>query len=168
MATTQPNELSKSLTEAEPKSKYPRNAAGQYTCTHCDKVTDRQNTMFYHLKKHAGTMDYPCTEPGCAKAFVQKSGLQQHVAQAHPNVIDKTNPYANQIYECLEPGCDHKCRMKANLQIHTARKHSPWIPTFIGTCTGCTRAFASPTAYYYHAIGCQGLMDNILSENPSL
>jgi uncharacterized Zn-finger protein len=153
MDKTQPTEMN----EIKKTTKYVRNSAGQYMCPHCDKVADRQNTMYYHIKKHLGNLDYPCTVPGCTKAFIQKGALQQHVAQAHPNVIDTTNPYANQTFDCTEPGCKHTCRMKANLQIHMARKHSPWIPIYSGTCDGCTRPFASATAYYYHAWTCEGL-----------
>ena len=139
------------------KTKYHRNEAGQFVCPECDKVTDRQNTMFYHLKKHAGDLSYKCTEVGCDRAFIQKSGLQQHVAQAHPNIKDANNPYSNQIYSCTEPGCEHTSRMKANLLIHIARKHSPWIPAYSSICTGCVKSFASATAYYYHATTCSGL-----------
>jgi uncharacterized C2H2 Zn-finger protein len=138
------------------KSKYIRNESGHFTCPHCDKVTERQNTMFYHLKKHAGDLSYRCTETGCDRAFIQKSGLQQHVAQAHPDVTDKSNPYANHMYTCPEENCDHACRMKANLMIHIARKHSPWIPAYTGSCL-CLKSFASATAYYYHATSCASL-----------
>ena len=138
------------------KSKYIRNESGHFTCPHCDKVTERQNTMFYHLKKHAGDLSYRCTEAGCDRAFIQKSGLQQHVAQAHPDVTDKSNPYANHMYTCLEENCDHACRMKENLMIHIARKHSPWIPAYTGSCL-CLKSFASATAYYYHATSCASL-----------
>ena len=157
MDKTQPTEMN----EIKKTTKYVRNNAGQYTCPHCDKVTDRQNTMYYHIKKHLGNLDYPCTVPGCTKAFIQKGALQQHVAQAHPAVVDTENPYANQIHTCTEPGCKHTCRMKANLQIHMARKHSPWIPIYSGTCVGCVRPFASATAYYYHAWTCEELKGTI-------
>lgn len=157
MDKTQPTEMN----EIKKTNKYVRNNAGQYMCPHCDKVTDRQNTMYYHIKKHLGNLDYPCTVPGCTKAFIQKGALQQHVAQTHPAVVDTENPYANQIHTCTEPGCKHTCRMKANLQIHMARKHSPWIPIYSGTCVGCVRPFASATAYYYHAWTCEGLKEPI-------
>jgi len=134
------------------RSKYTKNADGRFTCPHCEHTTAGTSGMFYHLKKHAGILDYPCTEPGCGKAFIQKSGLQQHMAQAHPSKIDATNPYSAK-YSCPHDGCDHSCTMKPNLMIHIARKHSPWIPPYTGTCL-CSQTFKSPTAYYYHAATC--------------
>lgn len=131
-------------------SKYVRNDEGLFTCPHCDKVTTRQNTMFYHLKKHAGILDYKCSVPGCTKAFIQKSGLQQHMNQVH----QASGPT---IFTCPHEGCDHTCQMKSNMVIHIARKHSPQIPVYSGTCTGCNKTFKSATAYYYHAAACAGL-----------
>ena len=125
---------------------YNRNDAGLFTCPYCDKITTRQNTMFYHLKKHAGILDYKCSVSGCTKAFIQKSGLQQHMKQVHPSI--ENQPLLN----C--PDCSHSCRMKPNMDIHIARKHSPHIPVYTGTCEGCKKSFKSATAYYYHAVLC--------------
>ena len=142
------------------KLSYTKNEIGQFICPDCDKITDRQNTMFYHLKKHAGVKNYPCTESGCQKAFIQKSGLQQHMAQAHPDIVDANNPYANQSWIC--PSCPHTCRMKSNMTIHIARKHSPWIPPYSESCSGCQQGFKSATAYYYHANSCDGIKKGLL------
>jgi hypothetical protein len=132
------------------KSKYLMNAAGLYVCPHCGETKARQNTMFYHIKKHTGTLDYPCTEPGCGKAFVQKSGLVQHRLQAHP-APDRV------MWGC--PSCDHTCPVKANMVIHIGRMHgAPRIPGVATSgcvdCSGCSKTLASPTAYYYHAVSC--------------
>lgn len=134
-------------------SKYIMNAAGLYVCPHCGETKARQNTMFYHIKKHTGTLDYPCTEPGCGKAFVQKSGLVQHRLQAHPTA-DRA------LWGC--PSCDHTCPVKANMVIHIGRMHgAPRIPGVATSgcveCSGCRKSLASPTAYYYHAVTCFGL-----------
>jgi hypothetical protein len=136
------------------KKDYIRDEEGNYLCPHCPKKTVRQNTMFYHLEKHSGETKHNCTI--CSKGFIQKSGLQQHMAQTHPEVEDPTNPYLKQEWSC--PCCEHKCRMKANMLIHIARKHAQkWIPYYTNTtttCSGCTKAFASPSAYYYHSMQC--------------
>lgn len=145
------------------KSKYTKNDEGRFTCPHCEHTTKGSSGMFYHLKKHAGILDYPCTEPGCTKAFIQKSGLQQHMAQAHSSK-DAANPYT-QTHACPHEGCDHSCSMKPNLLIHIARKHSPWIPPYTGTCTKCENTFKSATAYYYHASTCFDY-GQILTEEP--
>ena len=103
--------------------------------------------MFYHMKKHAGDFSHVCAEHGCAKTFIQKAGLQQHMAHAHPseNAIQ---------WRC--PCCDHACKMKANLLIHIGRKHgNGWVPSMDNNvCVGCAKSFSSATAYYYHAVQC--------------
>lgn len=131
---------------------YIRNAAGEFVCPHCGITKARQNTMFYHMKKHAGDLSHVCGV--CSKGFIQKSGLDQHMLQAHSSEIAGAG-----VVEHSCPCCDHSCKMKANLLIHIARKHGdgwvPSVPTASGaTCTGCERTFASPTAYYYHAAAC--------------
>jgi len=135
-----------------PKMTYIRNADGGFVCPECGEVKARQNTMFYHMKKHAGgaARTHVCKEPGCGKTFIQKSGLQQHMMQTHP--VEGQGP----AWACPEDGCDHVCRMKANLVIHIGRKHGEgWIlPLAEDGCTGCKKTFASPTAYYYHAATC--------------
>jgi len=149
-----------------PKMTYVRNDAGHFVCPECGEIKARQNTMFYHMKKHSGeeARTHVCTEPGCGKAFIQKSGLQQHMIQTHP--VEGQEP----AWSCPAAGCDHICRMKANLIIHIGRKHGDgWIPPLAdGTngCTGCKRVFASPTAYYYHAVTCftaPAIFDDILN-----
>lgn len=134
------------------KTIYIRNAAGEFVCPHCGITKARQNTMFYHMKKHAGDLSHVCTV--CSKGFIQKSGLDQHMLQAHSSAVAG-------VIEHSCPCCDHSCKMKANLLIHIARKHGDgWVPsaptTGGATCTGCARSFASPTAYFYHATACFG------------
>ncbi len=134
---------------AKPASAYTQNEKGEYVCPDCGITKNRKNTMFYHMKTHTGEKRYICTEPGCDKAFVQKSGLTQHMRQVHPE------PMTNVSHAC--PCCDHTAAIKSNLLIHIGRKHgSGWIPALEGngTCNGCARYFASPTAYFYHAISC--------------
>jgi hypothetical protein len=147
----------------QPKKDYIRNEEGLYVCPHCPKTTKRQNTMFYHLEKHSGETKHNCTV--CSKGFIQKSGLQQHMAQAHPEVEDSSNPYLTKEWSC--PCCTHVCRMKANMLIHIARKHGQkWVPTYVDTttcCSGCPKMFASPSAYYYHAMQCLTVPDEIAS-----
>jgi len=124
---------------------YIRNAKGEFVCPDCGVIKERQNTMFYHMKKHLGELKHVCTE--CSKGFIQKSGLTQHMLQAHPAPEDLPS------WSC--PCCDHVSRMKANLMIHIGRKHGDgWIPPLNNDCTGCDRSFSSATAYYYHAVTC--------------
>ena len=138
------------MTAVATTSKYLKNEAGEFVCPHCGETKARQNTMFYHLKKHTGEMKYVCSVPGCDRKFIQKSGLTQHMAQAHPE--------GKPEWGC--PCCAHTCRMKANMTIHIARMHGEGIPPAASSgataCVVCDRSFASATAYYYHVGACFG------------
>jgi hypothetical protein len=140
------------MTVTATKMTYLRNAAGEFVCPDCGITKKRQNTMFYHMKKHAGELSHVCSV--CSKGFIQKSGLQQHMVQAHPEAAAAAGCAVTE-YAC--PCCDHTCRVKSNLFIHIARKHgSGWVPAASGatTCSCCAREFSSATAYYYHAVFC--------------
>jgi len=140
------------MTTTVKKMKYERNEKGEYICSHegCGFTAKPKNasTMHYHMKKHMGALTHVCD---CGKAFVQKSGLQQHHIQIHGD--------GGRFYDC--PWCEHSCKMKPNLLIHIGRKHgSEWIRPMIqentdhGSCTECKKTFTSVTAYYYHAVQC--------------
>jgi hypothetical protein len=136
------------------KMTYLRNAAGEFVCPDCGITKARQNTMFYHMKKHAGAMSHVCGV--CSKGFIQKSGLQQHMIQAHPEAAAAAGCKVAE-WEC--PCCDHTAKVKSNLLIHIGRKHGAgWVPpvsvTSACTCGGCDKEFSSATAYYYHAVSC--------------
>jgi len=62
---------------------YIKNTAGHFVCQHkdCGKTFARQNTMYYHMKRHAGEFTYTCTE--CKKGFIQKSAFLHHQAAVH-------------------------------------------------------------------------------------
>lgn len=140
------------MTTVATKMTYVRNAAGEFVCPDCGITKNRQNTMFYHMKKHTGEMPHVCGV--CSKGFIQKSGLQQHMVQAHPEAAAAAGCAVTE-FAC--PCCDHKCRMKSNLLIHIARKHGAgWVPAASGptTCGSCAKSFSSATAYYYHAVFC--------------
>lgn len=142
------------VTLSKPTIIYIRNEKGEFVCPDCGVIKARQNTMYYHMKKHTGEMSHFCGV--CAKGFIQKSGLQQHMLQAHPCAAAAAGADVTG-YNC--PCCDHSCKMKANLIIHIARKHGEtWIPHMStvtgGICSGCDRNFSSATAYYYHAATC--------------
>ena len=130
------------------KFTYIKNDKGLCVCPTCGETKARQNTMFYHMKKHTGEFNHACTL--CDAKFIQKSGLVQHMTQAHPTGAEPS-------WAC--PCCDHTSKMKANLLIHIGRKHGEgWIPAVAGACTcgGCKKGFGSATAYYYHAVQCFG------------
>lgn len=138
--------------------KYVKNEAGHFQCPHCEKTCEKQNTMYYHIKKnHTNDYKFVCNHcEGDARNFIQKSAYLQHMAIAHPDVeIEEDNPYAGKEFNC--PSCDHTAKTKANIVVHFARTHcKEWIPAFTKECkcTGCQKDFKSSTAYLYHAVSC--------------
>jgi hypothetical protein len=142
---------------------YVKNSDGEFVCPHkdCNKVFSRQNTMYYHMKRHNNEFAYNCET--CNKGFLQKSAYLQHMASLHAesktvevNGEKVTNPYNGVSYNC--PCCDYVARTKANSLIHYARIHSDnWIPTYSkssSSCIQCNKNFSSIAAYLYHCTGC--------------
>lgn len=152
---------------------YIKDSEGNYVCPHCGDVKRNRSTMFYHIKKHTGTLNYICPEPDCGAAFLQKSGLTQHYRYAHKEKKDKDakpnsgngsgNGSGNEsLWGC--PECKYTCATKSNVVIHIGRKHgAPIIPPVTKTecgnieCSGCSKLCASSTAYFYHAVSCFSL-----------
>jgi hypothetical protein len=143
-------------------SKYIRNADGHFVCPHCEKVTEKQNTMYYHIKKnHTKDLPFECKKcDGCPR-FLQKSSYLHHLATIHPEEAKMTevgeNPYAGVSVACPAAGCDHSTHTKANLLIHYARSHcKAWIPSYSkgSSCGACKKEFNSSSAYLYHTISC--------------
>lgn len=131
-------------------SKYIKNKNGEFVCPSCSVVKKKQNTMFYHMKKHEGKLPYVCNI--CSKDFIQKSSLELHKLSKHKN--EKNN---NEFYSCPFPDCDFKSLTKANTRIHTIRKHfSEEIEDIDDElyCLSCKKQFQSQTAFLYHAIDC--------------
>ena len=149
---------------------YIKNAKGEFVCQEkdCGKCFARQNTMYYHMKRHMQDFTYTCEH--CNKGFVQKSAFLHHVAAVHPEtnevqvtsndkMIDEkvVNPYAGVCFKCPVTGCPFETRTKANALVHYARLHAKdWIPAFSKEtgCTQCKKTFGSAAAYLYHCTGC--------------
>jgi hypothetical protein len=73
---------------------YVKNAAGYFVCQHkdCGRTFERQNTMYYHMKRHMGEFTYTCKD--CKKGFIQKSAYLHHLAAVHPDEKDIINKNA--------------------------------------------------------------------------
>jgi hypothetical protein len=132
---------------------YKKNAEGLYVCPYCPATYERQNSMHYHLKKHAGMYPHKCRH--CDKAFLQKQTLDLHMEAKHP---DKLNVV--EMYACPCEDCPYESRTKANLQIHYMRIHCTDTCKFtirkdnLTECKACCESFKSATAYFYHAVHC--------------
>ena len=140
-------------------SKYIRNDEGNYVCPNCPKITQHQNTMYYHIKKeHTKDLPFECKLCVALPRFLQKSSYLHHLATLHPEMPDDDtgckNPYAGVTYAC--PSCDHISHTKSNTRIHYARNHAKdWIPTYTkDPCGSCGKECASSSSYLYHAIDC--------------
>lgn len=142
-------------------SKYMRNETGEFVCPHCPKVCEKQNTMYYHIKKnHTNDLPYKCEKCVGTPRFLQKSAYLHHCARVHPEISStdsEKNPYAGVTVACPATGCSHSTHTKANILIHYARNHcKEWIPAYSksAACAGCSKTFASSSAYLYHALTC--------------
>jgi len=152
--------------------KYVRNADGHFVCPHCEKIEEKQNTMYYHIKSiHEQDFPFACVlcknEDNENPRFLQKCAWFHHLATHHPEnphpSPTERNPYANVLFNC--PTCTHTSHTKGNILIHYARNHcKEWIPAYlrdrvtnVGACTGCRQEFKSSSAYLHHAIKCEQL-----------
>lgn len=148
-----------SLLLAMATTKYVRNDDGHFVCPDCGKVTEKQNTMYYHIKKnHTKDLPFECKKCAGCPRFLQKSSYLHHLATIHPEDDGgESNPYAGVSYTCPFGDCGHSTHTKANLLIHYARSHcKAWIPSFTKDCkcSGCKKEFASSSAYLYHSVSC--------------
>jgi hypothetical protein len=138
---------------------YIRTADGKFQCPHCPKICDKQNTMYYHVKKNH-LQDFKFTCEKCTRGFVQKSAYLQHLATAHPDDAAEDaeeNPYAGACFRCPFDSCEHSAKTKANVIVHYTRTHcKEFIPAYGKTeaCKMCEKTFASSTAYFYHTATC--------------
>ena len=113
--------------------------------------------MHYHMKKHLEEKDFKCGD--CQKAFLNKQGLETHIAARHPasGTTRKTG------FECPFEDCPFSSTTKGNVRTHCMRKHFSKesndilerdTETNTAICTACAESFSSLPAFYYHAIRC--------------
>lgn len=134
---------------------YIKNKDGDFVCPNCNITKKKQNTMFYHMKKHEGKLPFECDI--CSKDFIQKSSLEIHKLSKH---CDDKN--SGDIYNCPFSKCSFKSTTKANRRIHVIRKHFKEQISCINDdlyCVCCKKEFQSDSAFYYHAIDCISVND---------
>jgi hypothetical protein len=73
----------------------------------------------------------------------------------HPEQQTQKKPA---VIKCPHDGCEFESLTKANCRVHFLRKHCKELVDDIledkATCKECNKAHGSPTAFYYHAVGC--------------
>jgi hypothetical protein len=130
--------------------------ADYFCCPNCNVVKEKQNTMYYHMKKCTGSSNHKCRY--CTFTTVQKSALDLHMQVRHP---DETDAPKKEERCCPWPDCPFKSATIGNLRVHFLRMH------FAGNCaemverdddayfcTLCAKEFANSTHFYYHAGPC--------------
>ena len=134
---------------------YTRNEDGDFVCPHCAKVVPKtkQNTMHYHLKKHAGDLPHECDT--CGRKFAQRQSLELHIQVRHADMLEDEEDV--QKFDCPVEGCEFSAHTWANRRIHFFRKHCTKQVKALkdgNSCKGCNRTFNSPSAFFYHLGGC--------------
>jgi hypothetical protein len=147
---------SRASTAKSTRLTYHRNADGDFVCPECNIVKRNQSTMHYHMKKHLEEKDFKCKD--CQKAFLNKQGLEAHLAARHP-----ATSTARWDFECPFEDCPFSSTTKGNVRTHCMRKHFSKessdilerdTETNTAVCTACAESFSSLPAFYYHAIRC--------------
>ena len=140
----------------QPASKYIRNEDGHFVCPTCGVVKEKQNTMYYHMKRHETELPYNCKH--CKKGFLQKQTLDLHIKSKHSGNVAKA-------FECTMEGCEFSAHTKGNCRTHFFRVHcSEEVDELLihdkeeGTieCSVCERTFNSLGLFYYHCGDCIG------------
>ncbi len=108
------------------------------------------------MKKHLEEKDFKCGD--CQKAFLNKQGLETHIAARHPS----SGSTRKEDIECPFEDCTFSSR-KGNVRMHCMRKHFSKESNAIlerdtdsntVVCSACAESFSSLPAFYYHAIRC--------------
>jgi hypothetical protein len=142
---------------------YQKTEDGQYLCPICKQTKKNQNTMHYHLKKHAGDLNHSCKD--CDAKFLHASQLKNHVLVFH------TDPDKVAKLRCPHPNCNFQTLTKSNRIIHYLRKHCDTEVakllsiqkraegSSVYHCNSCEQNYVSNTSFCYHTKECLKLED---------
>ena len=134
---------------------YIKNADNHFVCPYCNVVKKNQNTMYYHMKKHEGSLPHTCKH--CSKKFLHKNMLDLHITARHPETTKE-----KEVFACPVDCCAYESLTKANRIIHFMRVHCKDLsnekkvdsPGSKLSCKQCIKEFNNSTSYYYHAAKC--------------
>ncbi|XP_025160974.1 zinc finger protein Xfin-like [Harpegnathos saltator] len=104
----------------------------KFNCSQCNYKTNLHYLYYRHWKAmHEDNYDYPCTEPGCERAYKTRTGLWRHMHVKHSNEQEKSN-----IVDLKLSSESHPCGK------HSTRKSS--VETYErkpALCPVCNRRF---------------------------
>ncbi|OCL04932.1 hypothetical protein AOQ84DRAFT_323679 [Glonium stellatum] len=111
-------------------------AAHPPTCTHCGLTCASNNSLRQHIEiAHIVPIDerrnFPCTHPGCERAFTKRGNLNVHIQAVHNKikrfVCGEFDVKKSRIPEVTgwngEGACAHGFSTKANLEEHIRTQH---------------------------------------------
>jgi uncharacterized Zn-finger protein len=145
--------------------KYEKNEEGEFICPTCGITKKKQNTMHYHMKKHADSLPYSCRY--CKKEFLQKQTLEMHIRSRHAD--SESEETGEPEFECPFEDCKFMSMTKGNLRTHCLRTHFSKECDELCLqekdskevqCVQCERVFTSKGAFYYHCFECIETQDN--------
>jgi len=145
-----------------PRLKYIRNDEGLFVCPTCGVTKENQNTMHYHMRKHAEKTPLSCRF--CKKGFLQRTAMDLHIRSRHADELAAEElPKPDAAFSCPFPSCPFTSMTKGNLRTHCLRTHFQKESDLICLddeetsslqCVECEKFFKSKTSFYYHCHGC--------------
>lgn len=167
---------------------YTKNNAGEFVCPHCGVTKTRQNTMYYHMRKHETELPHKCTS--CPMQFIQRQSLELHIQAKHSASVQIIAPpktlrealqartevaaiTARPIFKCPSECCSFSALSKGNCRIHYFRVHyatdsNSYFDKSKTSCTLCLSEFSSSTHFYYHIGPCMKTNATIILEKEVL
>uniref|UniRef100_A0A182PNR8 C2H2-type domain-containing protein n=1 Tax=Anopheles epiroticus TaxID=199890 RepID=A0A182PNR8_9DIPT len=103
----------------------------RYQCEFCQQTFKRRDEHDRHRFTHTGVYIYPCLEPGCGKAYSNRSHLLRHVRANHLERTGDNGPTIN----CQHPNCAMKFATKQAMKRHYQTKHVLGKPYACDVCS---------------------------------
>ncbi|XP_025158412.1 zinc finger protein 62-like isoform X3 [Harpegnathos saltator] len=142
----------------------------KFNCSQCNYKTHFYYIYHRHWKAmHEDNYDYPCTEPGCERAYKTRTGLQKHMRDKHSNEQEKSNivdlKLSSESHPCgkhstrkssvekyakkpvLCPVCNRRFRFQKELIDHLIKDHGRRT---IFNCIHCSYATNNRQSYKKH------------------
>lgn len=116
-------------------------ATSSFKCDICDTRFLVEHRLLAHKRQHEGLMPYPCTEPGCERAFNRLHCLTEH---------KKQHSGTSHWFSCEQEGCNKRYRHKPTLMMHRRRCHKLGPELKSHVCEFCGKVFNSTAVLNDH------------------